>query len=124
MFGLLGWQLKLAEIVVCVALCFGAYNYVGHRAVEAYKTEQSVTQAKADREATDKYNKLSQELEDLKKKRQQNAITIQKETERIIERPVYLNTCIDNDGLYVANAAIQGRDISKPKTEVQTDRKP
>lgn len=124
MFGLVGWQLKLAEIIICGALCWGAYNYIGHRFVEDYKKDQIVLQIKADKEKQDKYDKLSQELIDLKLKRAGNAGAIRTEVERIIERPVYLNACIDDDGLRIINDAIKGGGISKPVGTVPTTKNP
>lgn len=124
MFGLVGWQLKLAEIVVCGFLCWGAYNYVGHRFVEDYKKDQIVEQARMDKIQQDKYNLLSQELEELKKKRLQNAGAIRTEVERIIERPTFLNVCIDDDGLRIINDAIKGGGISKPSTTLPTNKNP
>ncbi len=42
--------------------------------------------------------------------------TVRVEVDRIVERPVYRNVCIDADGLCLANAAISGKsaDTCKP----------
>lgn len=120
MFGLTGVWLRIAEFVVLIAFLIGAYMWVGHNAVEDYKDEQKIVQAKADSVQRAKYEAVAQELEELKLKRAQNAKIIQKETERIVERPVYINSCWDDDGLRNANAAIRGTHLSEPKTEVPT----
>ncbi len=110
MFGLTGIQVKIAEFVVAAFLCFAAYQYVGHEAVSHYKDEVAAAQAKADKIQQDKYNTLSQQYEDLKTKRQENAKVIQKETERIItNQPIYTTTCINQEGLDLINKAIRGQ---------------
>src|SRR4051812_36926001 len=101
MFSLIGWQAKLGEVVICAVLCFSAYTYIGHRAVEAYKGEEAIEQAKVDKQKQDKYDQVSTELETLKAKRAENAKIIEHTTERIISKEpvVYTTTCISPDGL-------------------------
>ena len=40
---------------------------------------------------------------------------IEKEVQRVVERPVYSNVCLDVDGLRLANAAKNGTDPGEPK---------
>jgi hypothetical protein len=44
--------------------------------------------------------------------------TIIREREKIVERPVYLATCLDFDGVQLANDAKNGRVTSKPDAAV------
>jgi hypothetical protein len=118
MFGLTGVYLRIAEFAILIAFLFGAYFWVGHNAVENYKESQQIVQAQADKLQREKYESIAKDLEDLKLKRAANAKIIQKETERIVERPVYINSCWDDDGLRNANAAIRGTHLSEPKAEV------
>lgn len=110
---------QLIEIALAVCLAFGAYQYIGHRAVEAYKDEQKIVQLEADKKQAEAYNLVAQELEELKNKRQENAKTITKYVEKIVDRPVYLNECIDDDGLHILNSAIKGGSASEPNAAVQ-----
>jgi hypothetical protein len=44
--------------------------------------------------------------------------TIIREREKIVERPIYLATCLDFDGVQLANDAKNGRVTSKPDAAV------
>jgi hypothetical protein len=118
MFGMTGLYLRAAEWLLLIAFLTGAYLWIGNHAVEDYKDEQKIVQAKADKLQREKYEGVAQELEELKLKRASNAKIIQKETERIVERPVYVNSCWDDDGLRNANAAIRGTNSVKSETAV------
>lgn len=120
MFGLVGWQVKLAEFVVAGFLCFGAYKYIGHEAVDRYKTDQAILQAKSDKIQQDKYDAKSSELEALKIKRAEDAKVIHKTTERIINnQPItYASACLDDAGMQHANASIEGKSSTKPAPTV------
>ena len=41
-------------------------------------------------------------------------VTVTKEVEKLVERPVYLERCMDDDGLRSINAQILGIDSAKP----------
>lgn len=112
---------KLLEVLIAVGLIVAAWFYAGHRAVSEYKQEMVIEQAFATAEQQAKYNKLAEEYELLRTKRQENARTITKEVERIIEKPSYDGDCMDSDGLRWANEAIRGGDIGGPATTVQAD---
>lgn len=114
------WQTKLAEYLIAFALLGGAYWWIGYSAVEDYKDAQQIVQMKADMEQQVKYDTLAGEYEVLKNKRAANAITIKKETERVINNQpiVYTSSCWTDDGLRNANAAIRG-DSGKSAPEVR-----
>ena len=44
--------------------------------------------------------------------------TIIREREKIVERPIYLASCLDSDGVQLANDAKNGRVTSKPDAAV------
>lgn len=115
MFGLLGWQARLGEFALIVALLTGGYFYVHHKGYSEAMQEVAIAQEKVDKAQREKYDKLAQELEDTKKKRQENVRTITKTVEKIIDRPVYSNVCIDDSGLSVINASLKGE--SAPSTD-------
>lgn len=102
-------QSKLIGALILVVALFGAYHWVGHRAVEHYKTEQAVLQAKADKLQQDKYNAIAKELEDAKANREVVFKTITKTVNKVVEKEVYRNVCIDTEGVDVANAALEGK---------------
>ncbi|MGZ8888068.1 MAG: hypothetical protein ACXW1D_00765 [Halobacteriota archaeon] len=104
----MAWQTRVLEWVIAFALLFGAYLWVGHHAVSEYKQEQVIAQMEKDKAQQKKYNVLAQDYEELKTKRQDNARTIVREVEKIIDRPVYRNVCIDGGGLSIINQAISG----------------
>lgn len=98
----------LAALALFAALGF-AYFWVGHRAVEHYKTEQAMLQAKADKIQQDKYNAIAQELEVAKANRETVFRTITKTVEKVVEKPVYSTQCVEQEGVDVANAALEGK---------------
>lgn len=116
----MAWQARVLEWIVAFALLFGAYLWVGHHAVSEYKQEQLIVQMEKDKAQQKKYNVLAQDYEELKTKRQENARTTVREVEKIIDRPVYLNECLDDDGLRIINAAIRGGS-GKHDAEVPAD---
>lgn len=108
MFGLLGWQARIAEVVLIAGLLVGGYFYVHHKGYSEAMQDVASTQEEVDKAQRKKYDKLAQELEDTKKKRQENVRTITKTVEKIVDRPVYSNVCLEPDGLHVINSAIKG----------------
>ena len=120
MFGLLGWQARLAEVALIVALLTGGYFYVHHKGYSEAMQDVAIAQEKVDKAQREKYDKLAQELEDTKKKRQENVRTITKTVEKIIDNPIYRNVCISDSGLSVANAAIKGEPAPSTDTALPT----
>lgn len=51
-------------------------------------------------------NKVSADYEQLKSKQRVKVETVTREVQKIIDRPVYSNVCIDDDGLRVINSLI------------------
>lgn len=109
---------KVLEIVLAALLVLGAWWYSGHTAVENYKQEQIIEQAKANEKQQAKYDELAGKYETLRETRADNAKTIIREVEKVVERPVYRNVCIDDLGVSIANAAIEGKGASKPDATV------
>lgn len=119
MFGLLGWQARIAEVVLIAGLLTGGYFYVHHKGYSEAMQDVAIAQEEVDKAQREKYDKLAQELEDTKKKRQENAKIVTKYVKEIVDRPVYTSVpCIDSDGLRIINEAIKGGSISKPSPAV------
>ena len=102
------WQTKLLGIGLAVLLLFGCYFWAGHRAVENYKSQIAVEQAKADKEQQDKYNNLAADYELLKANRKVVYKTLTSTVERIVKEPAYQVPCIPQEGVEVANKALAG----------------
>ena len=124
MFGLTGLYLRAAEWLVLVVFLIGAYFWIGNHAVDEYKTEQIVLQAKADKAKQEKYDKLSEDYEKLKLTRQGNANTITRTYEKVIEKPIYSTVCVEPDGLRLANEAIAGKRSSQLDAKVPSNQTP
>lgn len=110
---------KLLEILIAIGLIAGAWFYAGHRAVAEYKQEQLIEQAFATQQQQDKYNDLAHKYETLRDTRTDNARTIIREVEKVVDRPVYRTNCIDSTGMQIANDSIAGKGASKPDAKLQ-----
>ena len=106
---MLYWQAKLAAALLFLAGLFFAYDYVGDRAVDKYKTEQAIVQAAADKAQQEKYNNLAADYEVAKASKEIVYRTIPKKVDKIVERKVYSNECFDLEGLEEANKALRGK---------------
>lgn len=123
MFGITNpFTIKIAEYLIVIAVVFGAAWYVYSKGWDACDAEHLVKQSKANEELQAKYDKVSSDYEDLKKKRVENANTITREITKVIEQPIYSNVCISDDGRMLINAALSGSSPStgKPDATVQT----
>ena len=69
-------------------------------------------QVKALADAQNKVNKVSSDYEQLKAEQRTQVETVTRTVQKIVERPVYLNKCIDDDGLYEINSLIKASDTS------------
>ena len=105
-----GLPAKLIAIAVAVVALYGAGFYSGRR-VESWRWGASETAAV--QKALDQYKaeaaKGAAASTDLAKKEDQirgQTRTIAKFVDRIVEKPVYRNVCLDVDGLRAANEAL------------------
>ena len=75
---------------------------------------QAIEQAqyKALNEANAKANQASADYEQLKSERQAKVESVTRTVQKIVERPIYLNRCIDDDGLSEINSLIKASDSS------------
>lgn len=111
---------KLLEVLLAIGLIAGAWFYAGHRAVEQYRQEVALEQAAANAAQQARYETLAGEYETLKLKRAENARTIIKEVEKIVDRPIYSVQCLDTDGLRIANEAIDSANTRQHASAVST----
>lgn len=74
------------------------------------KIERAQIEALAKKQ--DKVNKVSADYEKLRSEQRAKVETVTRTVQKIVERPIYLNRCIDDDGLQQINSLIQARDSS------------
>ncbi|MDF2418020.1 hypothetical protein GWP85_10950 [Acinetobacter beijerinckii] len=67
-------------------------------------------QVKALAEAQNKANKASAEYEQIKAEQRAKVETVTRTVQKIVERPLYFNRCIDDDGLSEINSLIKASD--------------
>ena len=72
------------------------------------------TQLKALAEKQNKINEVSADYEAEKSKQRVKVEQVTREVQKIIDRPVYLNRCIDADGLRQINSLINTSSASEP----------
>ena len=130
---LLLWKYKYWIIgLLFTALYIGQIAYTNHLAGQLNKTEIKCKQEKeaihtdykeqadkaakayqkalAERQTT--INKLSSDYETDKSKLKVKVETVTKYVDKIVERDVYRNVCIDDDGMYSINSLIKSRSAS------------
>lgn len=102
------WLVGLLLASVLLSGIGFSYKWVYDKGIEHQQNVDIITLEKANKEAKDKYDKLSQELIDERNKSKVVYRTITKEVEKIVDRPIYRNDCWDNDGLLQYNNALTG----------------
>lgn len=110
---------KLIVMLCLIALAFGA----GWRTKAAFVAERDLAVAEAKQQFLDAYQNAesgkAKLLEDKLADLRANERTIEREKLKIIDRPVYLNTCLDADGLRLIESARAGKtNAGKPADEV------
>ena len=82
-------------------------------------------QVKAFAEAQNKANKASSDYEQIKAEQHAKVETVTRTVQKIVERPIYLNRCFDDDGLSEINSLIKTSDASESNaamSESESDR--
>lgn len=69
-------------------------------------------QVKALAEAQNELNQVSADYEQLKSEQRTKVEYVEREVQKIIERPIYLNRCIDDDGVHQINSLIEAKRAS------------
>ncbi|CAM9410950.1 hypothetical protein [Acinetobacter bereziniae] len=95
-------------LIVCLGLLNSKVSQL-NKAQAKYATqiqaiEQEHLKALADKQ--NKINKVSADYEQLKSEQRIKVETVTREVQKIIERPIYNNVCIDDDGLRNINSLI------------------
>jgi hypothetical protein len=100
---------KLIVVICLLALAFGA----GWRTKAAFVAERDLAIVEAKQEFIDAYQVAesgkAKILEDKLADLRANERIIEREKYKIIDRPVYLNNCLDIDGLRLVESARTGK---------------
>ncbi len=94
---------KRISLIIALYLCLMiSLGYANHLKGQLLKADQkqaiAVAQAKA--------NQASEDYEELKSEQRVKTETVTREVQKIIERPIYQQHCIDDDGLSAINSLI------------------
>lgn len=104
-------QVYLAYLIVTVLVLGGVYvkgRVDGATVCDARVTELLAESATRERNAQQQAINATQALEIQRGKTEIKYKTLVREVEKVVERPVYANVCLDADGLRLANAALAG----------------
>ena len=107
---------KRISLIIALFLCLmTSLGYANHLAGQLLKADQKQAIAvanaikpyeKAIAEAQAKANQASEDYEKLKSEQRVKTETVTREVQKIIERPVYQQHCINADGLSAINSLI------------------
>lgn len=103
-------KLKLAAIGAALVLAFGAGWWLRGLQVKAATVDQVQSQAQADVQQAQRTSEAVQAHAQAKTETEIRYVTVTREVEKLVERPVYLERCLDDDGLRALNAQILGTD--------------
>ncbi|ENW28439.1 MULTISPECIES: hypothetical protein [Acinetobacter] len=117
------WQYKhWIAIAVFFVLWLGQIVYTNHLSGKLRKASEQCTakiqeieqkHLKALTEKQNQINQMSADYESTKSKQRVQVEAVTREVQKIIDRPVYLNHCFDDDGLQQLNSLIASG-ASKP----------
>ena len=97
-------------LIGCLAAGFGAGWQVQDWRHGAAQTDQLQEQAQAVQQAASQVDAAASSNEAEKERIRVQFQTITRTVEKIVERPVYRDVCLDDDGLRALRAAIGGAD--------------
>lgn len=110
------WKFKYwIAIAVLSFICLGQLAYTNHLAGKLNESEAKCTakiqeierkQFKALAEKQNLINQVSADYEQVKSEQRIKVETVTREVQKIIERPVYNNVCLDDDGVSAINSLI------------------
>ncbi|HCA5259921.1 TPA: hypothetical protein MW256_002080 [Acinetobacter baumannii] len=111
-------EIIIGFLAFLLVICLAVLNYKTGQLKEAEQKCQSQIQEierknlKALAEKQNQINKVSADYEKVKAEQSTKVETITREVQKIVERPVYFNRCIDDDGVYQLNELIKAGNTS------------
>ncbi|WP_151761494.1 hypothetical protein [Acinetobacter seifertii] len=112
---------RWTAIIILVVLLFIQLAITNRYASQLKQAEQQCQsqiqdierkQVKMLAQAQNELNKVSADYEQLKSEQRTKVEYVEREVQKIVERPVYLNRCIDSDGVYQINSLIEAKRTS------------
>ena len=107
---------RLIAAGVALGLAFGAGWWLHGLQVKAATVDQTQAQAQADVKQAQRTSEAVQQHAQVKTETEIRYVTTVKEVEKLVERPVYLERCMDDDGVRILNAQILGTNPPGPGT--------
>lgn len=103
-------SLRLQALITAAlaAIFFSAGWWLRGVQTKAATVDQVQVRAKADVRQAERTSEAVQAHAEAKAKTEIRYVTTVKEVEKLVERPVYLERCLDDDGLRALNAQITG----------------
>lgn len=108
---------KFTTYAIAAALLFGAGYGLHVIQTKAATVEQVKTEAKAEVKQAERAANAVTTAAKAQAKSEVQYVYVTKEVEKLVDRPVYLQQCIDDDGLREVNAQILGF-AGQPESEV------
>ena len=102
-------KLAICASVIALGLAFGAGWWLRGLQVKAATVDQTQAQSQADVQQAQRTSTAVQQHAKVKTETEIRYVTVTREVEKLVERPVYLERCMDDDGLATLNAQIQRR---------------
>ncbi|ELX6101116.1 hypothetical protein [Acinetobacter baumannii] len=111
-------EIIIGFLAFLLVICLTVLNHKTGQLKEAEQKCQSQIQEierknlKALAEKQNQINKVSAEYEQVKAEQSTKVEYIEREVQKIVERPVYKSSCIDDDGVYQINDLIKAGNTS------------
>ena len=105
-------------LAACLAAGFGAGWQVQAWRYTAAQVDQVAEQAQAVQQAASQADAAASGHEAAKERIRVEFQTVYRDVERVVEKPVYRDVCLDDDGMRVLSAAIAGPTASEPASAV------
>lgn len=104
--------MKTAAIALAAGIALGGSGAWWLRGLQAKAAtvDQTRAQAQVDVRQAERTSEVVQQHAQVKTETEIRYVTVTKEIEKLVDRPVYLQQCLDDDGLRVLNAQILGTD--------------
>lgn len=105
-------------LAACLVAGFGAGWQVQAWRYTAAQADQAAEQAQAVQQAASQADAAASGHEATKERIRVEFQTVYRDVERVVEKPVYRDVCLDDDGMRVLRAAIAGTAASEPASAV------
>lgn len=101
-------KLAICAAVIALGLAFGTGWWLRGLQVKAATVDQTKAQAQADVQQAQRTSTAVQQHAQTKTETEIRYVTVTREVEKLVERPVYLERCMDDDGVRILNTQILG----------------